>query len=371
MRNEHQLRSICIAAAAAAAIPFTGAQAAEDDTAALERRVADLEQQVESMRDGDPDGRIDWSGLIEVEMFSAEDFSGSDSTDVELATLELGAEAAVNDWVTANALLLYEGGTPEDVEVDEAIITIAPPDGPWSATAGRTYVPFGAFETAFISDPLPLEVGETQETAVIGGLGAGPVHGAAYVFNGDSNDGGGDDIEHFGLSAVLEGGDGDVGYRAGVGYISSIADTDGISGAIPGPALDSLDDYVGGIDLHASLATGPVTFIAEYLAATDAFDAGELAFDGGGAEPAAWQTEVGFGFELAGAPATASLGIQGTDEAVALGLAETRVLAGLAVEPWEATTVALELKSEDDYDTSDGGSGNSADALTVQLATAF
>jgi len=34
-------------------------------------------------------------------------------------------------------------------------------------TAGQLYVPFGAFETGLISDPLTLEIGETRESTVL------------------------------------------------------------------------------------------------------------------------------------------------------------------------------------------------------------
>jgi len=87
--------------------------------------------------------------------------------------------------------------------------------------------------------------------------------------------------------------------------------------------LQSLQDYVGGYDLYGSANIGDFTVIAEYLAAADAFDASELVFDGQGAEPRAYQAELGYGFEWAGMPATASVGLQGTDEALALGLPET------------------------------------------------
>ena len=358
------VRSMSAIAAVAAVLAVPAAAAAAEDTASLERRVADLERRLDAGRGP----AIAWSGLVEVEAAAAEDFAGNDTSGLELATLELGAEAAVNDWVSAGAVLLYEGGTPEDVEVDAAVITIAAPGSPWSATLGRTYVPFGAFATGLVSDPLPLELGETQETAALAAFTSGPVRGGAYVFNGDSNDGGDDEIEHFGVHAGLQGGDA-VAWEVGAGYISSIADSDGLSGGMA--RLASLDDYVGGIDLNARAGVGALTVLAEYVAAADAFAADELAFDGQGAEPSAWQAELGYGFDLAGMPATASVGVQGTGEAVALGQPERRALVGLSVEPWEATRITAELKSEDDYDRADGGTGDSADTLTLQLAASF
>lgn len=111
--------------------------------------------------------------------------------------------------------------------------------------------------------------------------------------------------------------------------------------------------------------------MAEYLAATDAFRAGELAFDGGGAEPAAFQLELAYEFAIGQLPATASAGLQGTQEALALGLPEQRLLAGLSVEPWTDTSVSIEWAHDEDYALAEGGTGDSADTLTLQLAAGF
>lgn len=360
-------RASLITSAVTLALAVT-APSAVADTEALEQRIAALEQQLADS--GAPLGTVAWSGVVEVEAGYAEDFQGVQRSGFELATLELGAESAVNEWVTAGAVLLYEEGTPEDIEVDAATIAIAPPDGAWRTTFGRTYVPFGAFETHLVSDTLALELGETQETAAVVTLGGGTVSASAYAFNGDSNDGGDDEIEHYGARLGIEGGGDALAWTAAFDYISSIADSDGLSGGAVSN-LAALDDYVAGYAVHGTLSAGPVMVIGEYLAAADGFEPGEVAFDGDGAEPAAWQAEAGYGFDWGGMPATVALGVQGTSEAVALGLAETRTQVGLSVEPWEATSVALEYASAEDYATSDGGTGESADSLVIQLAAEF
>ena len=352
--------TLAAALAAATAMPI-----AHGDTADLERRIAELERRV----GGAGAGGIAWSGLGEVEAAAGENFQGVDRSGFELATLELGAEAAVNDWVSSGAVLLYEGGTPADVEVDAATITIAPPAGGWQATFGRTYVPFGMFETRLVSDTLPLELGESQETAAVLGIGNDALHASAYVFNGASNDGGEDEIEHFGARVGASGGGETVSWAVGADYLSSIADSDGLTGSVSAPA--TLNDYVAGYAVHGRAEAAGFTLLAEYLAAADAFEPGELAFGGSGAEPAAWQAEIGYGFAWSGMPATAVVGLQGTEEALALGLPETRTLVGISIEPWEATGLSVEWAADEDYATADGGTGESADTLTLQLATAF
>lgn len=107
------------------------------------------------------------------------------------------------------------------------------------------------------------------------------------------------------------------------------------------------------------------------MSAIDAFDAAELAFAGRGAEPGAWQLELAYALDWRGTPVTTAVGLQGTDEALALGLPEERALAGITAEPWRATSISLQLAHDRDYDRDDGGTGEDANTATVQLAVSF
>jgi hypothetical protein len=52
----------------------------------------------------------------------------------------------------------------DNLTVDEGFIALgAEEDLPFYLEAGKTVVPFGNYETRFITDPLPLEPGETNE----------------------------------------------------------------------------------------------------------------------------------------------------------------------------------------------------------------
>ena len=50
--------------------------------------------------------RVTLSGVVELEAASAEDFKGNDTSDISLATVELGLDAEINEWVNAHLLLL-------------------------------------------------------------------------------------------------------------------------------------------------------------------------------------------------------------------------------------------------------------------------
>ena len=113
------------------------------------------------------EAKVKVSGLIETEVgFSSADVNGNTekTSDTVLATIELAVDAELSDNVRGHILFLHEeDATP--LEIDEGTITLGK-DAGWSYTMGRMYVPFGAFETNMVSDPLTLDMGETRESAI-------------------------------------------------------------------------------------------------------------------------------------------------------------------------------------------------------------
>jgi len=341
------------------------------DASNLDKRVSQLEDAIASDAN-DQLPSVDFSGLVEVEPTAGEDFEGSNTSDIVLATVELGAQARLNQTVTANALLLFEEDTQDDIEVDAANIVIDPSSNPYRLTVGRFYVPFGVYETAFIDDPLPLELGETRETAVMGGFETAGWRGQLWAFNGDSDDGSDNTIGQYGVTGGYALSGDTLSFDSQISLINSIADsdtlTDTINAATP---VNNLDDQVAGATAQARLEAGSVAMTGEYISGLSAFDASELPFDGGGAQPAAWQAELAHSWDWATTPVTIAAGYQGTAESLALGLPRHRALLGATIEPWSATSLSLQLAKDWDYDEADGGTGNTARRITAQLAVSF
>ena len=308
---------------------------------------------------------IDVAGLVEIEASHASDFADEDASDIALATFELGVASRVTDWVEVGAALLFEeDDTP--LEIDVAFATIGNPErSPWFFTGGQIYVPFGIYESHMVSDPLTLELGETRETALQAGFLQDAFSGSVYVFNGEIDEDGDDEVASWGaelgFGQALAGGE----VAAGIGYVSNLGDSDSFQEITPGDG-----DHVGAWTLHALGSFGPVTLVAEYLAAADDFEApGVAGLDG--AEPSAWNLEAGYGFDLGALPASVAVGYQGTDEAVALELPERRILAALSLGLYENTALTFEWAHDEDYDLGDGGTGEDGNTLTAQLAVEF
>lgn len=372
------LSLIALASMAFTLFCFTSPGTAEElSNQELGKRITQLEQQLKGGGEGGNSlewlDRISMSGVIEVEAGfeslnpddpAAED---EDSSDLSLATVELGIEGEISDHVSGSMLLLYEDG--EDIVFDEAFITLKGGDDmPLYLKAGELYVPFGSFESNMISDPLTLEIGETRETALEVGYEMNGFHCSAYLFNGDVDEDGKDnDVDNFGMNAGYTMENDAMNLDFGIGYINNIVDSDGLNDILDSAEDDiSLDEYVGGIALHAVLNYGPVTVIGEYVGATDdpRWNNHDLGVSAEGDKPSAWNAEVGYTFEMAGKETVVGVAYQGTDN-MENELPETRMSGVVAVGILENTTLALEYL-HDDYENDD-----EADVVTAQLAIEF
>lgn len=318
------------------------------------------------------------SGLLEAEYGSGDDFDGNSSSDIVLATVELSIDSEISEWFSGHIVLLHEeDDTP--LEVDQGFITWGNPFlSSFSINIGQQYLPFGVFETNLVSDPLTLEIGETRESAIIFSYD-GDLYASFYMFNGDMNEAGGDnsvDSMGFNLGYAYEGES--LNFDVGVSYISNIKDSDGLSGAIIGyregvnetvpdsfPAPEEVNEYVAGFGGHLVLSWGSLTFIGEVIAAMDNFEVDEIT----NAQRKPSATNLEFAYSITD-NFGAAFAIQNTVDMAGY-LPESRILLGLSYALDENTGLGFEYASDSDYGESDGGTGNSASTITIQLATQF
>lgn len=319
--------------------------------------------------------RITLSGTVEVEANTARDFTRTRTSDINLATAELGFDFKINDWVNSRVVLLYEDPDTDPINVDEATVTIGDTSKfPLTLTAGLMTVPFGKFDTNMVSDPLTLELAEnSREGTILVGLEHQGFHAALYTFNGDV------DLDKH--SNTIRQGGARVGYTmdrddlkldVGVDYTTSLDDGDNLTTAIQtNRATGTVANHVAALAGHAMVQYAGVTAIGEYVAAQESFKTGELLWGGGRAKPRAWQTELGYTFAAMEKETTLSVGWQGTDEALDLGLPEERLLCAVKVGILENTTLGLEYAHDEDYNTTEGGTGRDGHVATVQLGVTF
>ncbi len=369
--------SIMLTLFAAAHVRAENEMTAEEQIMAISPRIEALEKQLEERGIGfDWIDKVEITGLLEAEAGysrfkpAAEGADDEESSDIVLSTMELGIDVAMNDYVSGHILFLWEEDATEPVDLDEGFITISAGDKfPVYLSAGKFYLPFGFYESYFISDPLTLELGETRESAVLLGYADAWLDVSAGLFNGNVDESEGDDHidNYFGSASLVLPAGILPGISASIGgsYISNIADSDLLSeendlNADGTP--DGLDDSVAGISAYLSLCFMERLFLtAEYTGAMTHFKEGELAFGAGEVKPRAWNTELacvfeggnGFGLKYEGASDTGDL------------LPETRYSAIGFCQPFEGAFLGLEYLREE-YENGDKGNG-----VTVQLAYEF
>jgi len=352
---------------------FSQTNATEDRLQQAEQRIRYLEQRVQSQSSVVAEQKTalennsgnEWfnsiviSGAVEVEASYSDPENGDSESDIAAATVELGIAGDLNEQTSVEIVLLYEDGDSE-LDVDVAQLTHSFAESPFSLTAGQLYVPFGAYETGLVSDPLTLELGETRETSLLLGFEQDALSGSFYIFNGDNSEGADNSIDNWGANI----GYANDAFSVGFAYINDIGDSDALQDSL---AANEVAEYTAGVSANASAGFGAVTLIAEYTAATDEFSV--AAFEG--AKPSAANFEIDYEFALAGRAATLAAAYQVSDEVLGLELPETRVLLGLGVEINDNFGLGFEISRDEDYDLQDGGSGESSTGLLLQLAAGF
>jgi len=316
------------------------------------------------------------SGAVEIEMNSGEAYDSSEkSSDIALATVELGFDAKINDRVSAHVLMLHEDDSTESPTIDEGTITIT--NGPISINAGRMYIPFGNFESHMISDPLTLEIAETQEAAIEFGYEANGFRASVYAFNGeaDKNEEDNDVVDDYGISIGYSMKAGSVNLDFGLYYLNNMAETDGLEGALANQNPTTVEEHTAGMALHAIAKMDALTVILEHITASDDFNTLDLEFNTANtpvkAKPAASNIEVAYTMGMGGREITLAAAHQSSSDIDGSALPESRNMISVSTTIADDVGFAVEYADSDDYETADGGSGESGGVLTAQLAVEF
>ena len=243
-------------------------------------------------------------------------WSGNNTSDIVLDTLEIGISASTGNWVTGNVLFLYEDASNDNLNIDEAYVGIANPDKtPVFAQVGRLYTPFGNFESHMISDPATLALAETREDVIQVGVNMDSgFYGSAYIFNGDAEKTGkNNQIDNFGANLGYAMETDSMNLDVGLGYINNIATSDSLQDLVADNPNGSINDYIGGLSLHAIATFGQIDLIGEYISALDYFEANELStVNSNKLKPRAWNLEAAYNFSMLEKDATIAIGYQKT-----------------------------------------------------------
>jgi hypothetical protein len=333
--------------------------------------------------------KIQLSGLIEVgAVWQDISYRGigptvEDDSDLCLTTVELTAEAEINEWVNVAATLLYEDptfGEETHVEVDQAMVTIGNTEKyPLYVTAGKMYVPFGALLTSFPDDPLidaplTLLLGETLEKAVLVGMEHEGFTVSAYVFNGDLDECNEDNqIESYGFDANYSMEDeAGMDLLVGASYISNVADSDYTTDGLDDMyGITEVEEYYAGFAAYLHVGFGDFFVDGEYMTYLDEVKGDDYpafgAPPGYEAEPAVWNVEAGYNYDW-GKNLQIVLNYAGSDEGELAGAPETRYGICFNQDIFEDVVVSLGYLN-DEYEDVDPR--DDRDLVFAQIAIEF
>lgn len=342
-----------------------------DDHRHSVQSLADRVDRMESKKEGIEalDGKLSLSGLVEAEMVVSQekkaDGTKTKSSDLALATAQLNVDAKLNQYVSGHLAFLYEeGGGDDTIVIDEAFVSLtASDDTPVYAKVGRLYVPFGRFESHFISDPGTLVLGETNDTAVVAGYANDIAEFKVGGFKGKVKEAGkSDHINSAVASAVFfvpTTNEDELSLSGGVSYLSNLATSDSLEAETVGDVAD----MVGGWSVFFSFAYADSFFFdAEYLGAVKDFAAADFSFtDLENRRPEAWNLEAAI---LVCEGGEVALRYGGSDETGTF-LSQDEYGAALLYRFFDSTSFTVEYLYQQFQDASDNSQG------TVQLAVEF
>jgi hypothetical protein len=231
-------------------------------------------------------------GLIEIEASSDSNDSAGDTSDIVLATASLVVEAELNEFVSGTIVLLHEedGDNDPNLAVDEGYITISSPSN-FSLTAGKFAIPFGAYNSHFISKPLTNVLGETSVTSamVTYAKEGAPFEVSVGIFNGaEIETGDKNKIDDFFASITATPME---GLTVGAYYLSDFEETGGMAGL-----TFARTNTIAGQGAFISYNYDKFTIEGEYITAADNYKVTDLDAnnDGEGDKPSAYNVELAY-----------------------------------------------------------------------------
>ncbi len=298
--------------------------------------------------------------LVEVEA-SYDKQGDEDRSDVNVSTFEVGLDAQPMEVLRGEAALLWEEGESDSLDVDVAFVEVGGTEAmPVTVSAGRMYLPFGAFNSFMISDPLTLELGETRETsATLFGEWMGFT---AWIgaFAGERDDA--EDIQNAAAALTWSPME---GLTLGVSALSDLGEGGGY--------LDDFNDMLAtggrvekaaGISAFLLIERGDWSLSAEYLGATEKLEWTEAEGETTSVRPQAWHVDMAYALNESW---RAAVRYEGSKEFKAVDMPEHQ---GGAALFWQVNPFAT-LGAEYLYGIFEAENTDERHLATVQLALEF
>ena len=341
--------------------------------------------------------RLIFSGYVEGQANYADQYTGSNTSDIDLTGAEIDSFIEANNWLSGYLSYAYDNGSDSqanrinssNLELSQGFVTIGDLDkSSVYSSVGQLYVPFGQYSSFMVSDPMTKTLGRTKARALVVGYtnqseAAAAPFVAAYAFKGATevnNNDANNQVKDYGLNAGLNYSSEKWSGKLGASYISSIAESQGMQGdgssstTFNGFAQSSADEdlskNVAGVDVYGNLGYNNYTFLAEYTSATEHFDQADMSFNNSGAKPSALDLQAVYAFNY-WRPSYISADFGKSWESLALGLPEYAYGVTYGVSVWRHALVSFQLLRNNGYSSGTTATGASTAVDTDQLGESY
>lgn len=303
------------------------------------------------------------SSVIEVEASytdSTDWGDGNSTSDIILATAELGLEFKIVENVSINLAALYKEGAV-DFAIHEGFLQLDKVAGnDLSISLGKMYLPFGQLEKTLVTDILALELISPEQSVGLRETAArfttylGAITVDGYIFSSDVN--GKDELKDWGISFDYA----NDRFSFGIDYLNNVANSAVITESLWNIEGRTPFNNLFATSIHATIIFSTTTLIFEYVQ-TDSLDViGFTSTD----NPAISQIELGYDL---GNNWTLALSYQSTDDAFKLGMPKSRISTGFATTIYDdAISVVVEYSHDDDYAAA-SGTGEKSNEIVLQI----
>lgn len=350
-----------------------------------------------------------FSGGLESTLTYIRGYNDQNRTDLNLITGEVDLWAVISSWASGFITIEYDDSPPQTgsrvtnsrLFLQRGFFTIGNlAKTPFYLTMGQMFVPFGRYASAMVTTPLTKSLGRIEARDMLVGYYSKGWYTEGYGFKGDRSTQGSRIIFQGGVNAGYQNADSSIGsIDAGVGYVSNIADSQGMQGNGLSPGLgfpsnqfagfsdtvigssvddrvtsDNLKHNVPGANVHVEYGRGIFALISEFSGAVTSFNAGDLLYNNQGASPKAMHLEMDLNFKIGVRPLTIGAAYGETWEALPLNLPKQSYFAVVSTSFWKDTAQSLEYRHDVNYSVmpsssvGGGGNGNINNVLPVPSA---
>lgn len=345
-------------------------------------------------------------------------YQGENVSRVSLNDAYLNIFGNVTEWSKAFASISYSnpsavnagtssinrGGQYSNVysvnnlNLEQGFIRIANFDqSPFFLQLGKQFQDFGRYKLHPIERPMTQVMTETLATSAEAGF-VTPMgfHGSVAAFDNQLNG----RYSTYPVTAVE--GHKKTDYTASLGFdqmndqlsfgvnVSYIYNLTGVNdvaqaisqyqGGVNATSNGSYGNRVSGVSLDGMVSSGPFSLVGDYVTANTSFSPNDLGNKGimavamgtgNGAKPWTSNLQAGYNFNAWNKDQNVYVGYQASGDAVNLSLPKNRWVVGYNVDVWKSTNLGLELGHDKDYNTSNGGTGNSSNTIGLRAGVQF